>query len=321
MDSKEYWKKREEAQRAKNITAEAEYDAEIQKIYRRMLSSTQKEIDAFYGKYATKEGISMTEAKKRVDKLDIEAYSAKAKKYVANRDLSPQANEEMRLYNLTMKVNRLELLKSNIGMQLVDGFSDLDEKFKKTLTTKTQDELERQAGILGRTVKNPSAMAASIVNASFNNATFSQRIWSHQELLKSELNKQLQSGLISGKNPRDLARSIQSAFGSSTYNAERLMRTELARVQTDAQAQSYDRNGFDEYEFLALGSSACEICRALDGKHFKVKDMLAGENAPPMHPNCRCSTAPYYGDEDELHIFKPDKYEIVEDDKVGKKKK
>lgn len=38
---------------------------------------------------------------------------------------------------------------------------------------------------------------------------------------------------------------------------------------------------------------ACEVCRDLDGKHFKVKDMMPGENAPPMHPNCRCSTAAY----------------------------
>lgn len=74
------------------------------------------------------------------------------------------------------------------------------------------------------------------------------------------------------------------------------MRTELARVQTDAQMKSFERNGYEEYEFLALGSSACDVCRALDGKHFKVKDMLSGENAPPMHPNCRCSTAAYIDD-------------------------
>ena len=30
---------------------------------------------------------------------------------------------------------------------------------------------------------------------------------------------------------------------------------------------------------------------ALKGKHFKVEKMMPGENAPPMHPHCRCSTA------------------------------
>ena len=70
------------------------------------------------------------------------------------------------------------------------------------------------------------------------------------------------------------------------------MRTELARVQTEAQKQSFIRNGFDEYEFI-VNSGCCPICQGLDGKHFKVEKMMPGENAPPMHPHCRCSTAAY----------------------------
>ncbi len=57
--------------------------------------------------------------------------------------------------------------------------------------------------------------------------------------------------------------------------------------------RSFEENGFEWYMFLSLGSRACEVCRALNGKKFKVKDMLISENAPPMHPNCRCSTAAY----------------------------
>ena len=114
-----------------------------------------------------------------------------------------------------------------------------------------------------------------------------------QALLKSELDKQLQQGLIAGKHPQVLARDIRKAFNVSRSDAERLMRTELARVQTDAQMRSFEENGFEWYMFLSLGSRACEVCRALNGKKFKVKDMLISENAPPMHPNCRCSTAAY----------------------------
>ena len=102
----------------------------------------------------------------------------------------------------------------------------------------------------------------------------------------------LQSGLIQGKNPRLLARELTKKFDVSVTNAERLMRTELARVQTEAQRQSFERNGFEEYEFIANGG-CCDICAALNGKHFKVAKMMPGENAPPMHPYCRCSTAAY----------------------------
>ena len=289
----EYWRRREEEQLRRNITEEAEYEKQVRKIYDRMMADIQKEIDAFYGKYAEKEGISMAAAKRRVAQLDIDAYAAKAKKYVAEKNLSKRANEEMRIYNLTMKVNRLEMLKAEIGIHLVDGFTDLDQYVSETLSGRTTDELKRQAGILGKTVSGNDTLVHSIVNASFHNATFSDRIWMHQALLKSELDKQLQQGLIAGKHPQVLARDIRKAFNVSRSDAERLMRTELARVQTDEQMRSFEENGFEWYMFLSLGSRACEVCRALNGKKFKVKDMLISENAPPMHPNCRCSTAGY----------------------------
>ena len=76
------------------------------------------------------------------------------------------------------------------------------------------------------------------------------------------------------------------------------MITELARVQTEAQKQSFARNGFEEYEYVACSKTdVCSICKALDGKHFKVEDMMPGTNAPPMHPRCHCSVAAYMDDE------------------------
>ena len=85
-----------------------------------------------------------------------------------------------------------------------------------------------------------------------------------------------------------LAKLSRERFGVSAYNAQRLMTTELARVQTEAQKQSFIRNGFDEYVYVACtkGDVMSDL-QALDDKHFKDDtDMMPGENAPPMHPNC-----------------------------------
>ena len=250
-----------------------------------MLDAIEKEINGFYARYAKKEGITMAEAKKRVAKLDIEAYERKAAKYVKEKNFSEQANEEMRLYNLTMKVNRLELLKANIGLELVSGFDELQKFFEEKLDERTINEFERQAGILGKSVRSAENKAHSIVNASFHNARYSDRIWMYQDMLKAELDSLLSEGLIQGRNARVLARHLRRRFGVSQYNAERLMITELSRVQTEAQRQSLERNGYDEYTFLAEGT-ACPVCRALNNKVFKVAKMLPGTNAPPMHPLC-----------------------------------
>ena len=294
--SSDYWRKREEENLKVNRKSEAEYEKAINDTYKYMLDQIQKEINGFYAKYARAEGITLSEAKRRVSKLDIEEYGRKAARYVKTKDFSKQANDEMRLYNATMKINRLELLKANIGLELVAGFDELQKYFEEKLTNRTMDEFKRQSGILGRTVQNNEKAAHAVVNASFKNATYSDRIWMYQGMLKAELDSLLKTGLIQGKHPTELARHLQKRFGVSAYNANRLMVTELARVQTEAQKQSFIRNGFAQYTFLAIGT-ACEACRALNEKHFDIDKMMPGENAPPMHPNCRCSVAAYMDDE------------------------
>lgn len=311
MNSETYWRRREEEALKHYIKQEAEYDKQIERIYRDMLDAVQSDIDAFYRRYADKEGITIAEARKRVSRLDIAAYERKAKRYVAEKDFSKRANEEMRLYNATMKINRLEMLKADIGIELIKGHDELEKFIDGILKGRTAEELKRQAGILGKTIRNNSQLAHTIPNASFHHATFSDRVWMYHDLMKADLSKMLQTGLIQGKNPRVLAKDLEKYYmgdrykkngkKGAVYHAEMLMRTELARVQTEAQKQSFERNGFEMYTFHA-NHDCCGKCQDLDGEHFKVKDMRPGLNAAPMHPNCRCS-ASAYEDSDEYEAW------------------
>ena len=287
-----YWDARE--REMKNLLQQEKflkrYDKNVKEIYRRMLYDAQKEIESFYGRYASKEGITINEAKKRVSSMDVEAFSKMAKRMVETKDFSPQANAALRLYNLTIKVNRLELLKARIGLRLADGFDEIDKLTEMLLENAGLDEFKRQAGILGESVINPEQKAEAIANSSFQNANFSDRIWMYQDQLRNEIANDLRSGLIQGKNSQEMARKLRRRFGVSMYNASRLARTEMARVQTEAQMQSFERNGYTHYVFIAR-ESACDHCAPLDGKIFAVKDMRPGVNAPPIHPHCFCSSA------------------------------
>ena len=51
-----------------------------------------------------------------------------------------------------MKVNRLELLKSKIGLYLTDNTNQLQTYFTAMLTEESVAEFVRQAGILGESV-------------------------------------------------------------------------------------------------------------------------------------------------------------------------
>ena len=162
----EYWRQREERQRQKNLEKLGTLNEQISDIYSDMEEAINKEIASFYVKYAAAEGITLASAKERVSKLDIEKYSRMAKKFVEDRDFSNEANEAMRLYNTTMKINRLEMLKSNIGMKMIDGYSDIEKLTDKALTDQAHEEFKRQAGILHTTVNGDiDELAKNIANA------------------------------------------------------------------------------------------------------------------------------------------------------------
>ena len=295
-----YWVEREKAQRELYLKEEAQQQKEIERIYNDMFRWAEDEINRFYGKYADAEGIDITEAMKRVTQADIEEYERLAKQYVQDKDFSDRANAEMRLYNATMRINRLEMLKSRIGLHLVDGINDLDKYYEKCITDRTRAEIERQAGILGETVSVADTVrrANNIVNATFFNATYSERIWSHQDRLRSMISVELQKGLIAGVGSRQMASNIRKEYDVSASDAHRLMVTELRRCQTDVAMDSYKSSGVERYVYLAVNPRACPICLEINGKDFPVADAEPAKNAPPMHPRCHCTTAPYVDEDD-----------------------
>ncbi len=62
--------------------------------------------------------------------------------------------------------------------------------------------------------------------------------------------------------------------------------------------RSYERCGFTDMVYL-VNPSCCPECRKHDGRHFPSRKMEQGVNAPPLHPNCRCFTAPWLKREDD----------------------
>ena len=52
------------------------------------------------------------------------------------------------------------------------------------------------------------------------------------------------------------------------------------------------RNKILEYQVIA-NRDCCSVCNELNEKHFPVKKLVIGVNAPPIHEGCRCSIAAY----------------------------
>ncbi|EPH97862.1 phage protein F-like protein [Enterococcus faecalis 06-MB-DW-09] len=305
-----YWKKREQDWIQQQIESEAAISRQIARRYQQTLDQIEKEIKANWDNFVGKNGITITEAKKAVSEMDVKAYQRKAKRYVREKNFSRTANREMKLHNLTMRVNRLELVKSQIGLELIAMSDDMNRYTADILTKAGLAEARRRAGIMNENVfPGYTKFVRQLAGASFHGATFSQRIWGNMAALKVELDRLLTMSIIQGKYPNALARQLRDLFNAKRYEAERLMRTETARIQLGVQLESYKQSGIEHFIYIAE-PSACSVCAGLADKVFAVADFEIGVNAPPMHPTCRCSTAPY--------VKKAENQQEIEYNKVDK---
>lgn len=301
MNSQQYWIKREKEWQQQQIKDDKKRMAEIKRRMQYAQDAIQKEIDAQWDSFSNGQKITRGEAMKRANEMDVKAFARKAKKYVKEKDFSPAANQELKLYNLTMRVNRLELLKANIGLELISLFDELDKYFSNELTKAGLAELKRQAGILEMTITSNrySKMINEVINSSFlsDGVPFSDRLWMYQSELKSEIDRLLARSVTMGRNPKQLVSELvkyltEEGRENTKFNTQRLMVTETTRVQMGIQEQSYRDAGITKYIYIAE-PTACKLCIPLSNQVFDVADMRPGINAPNMHPFCRCSTAPY----------------------------
>ena len=297
----DYWKKRIEAEQLAKMERGATVSDEMVRLYDYHFKELEKEIRAFEQRYADKNGLPLSEVKARVDEMDVKAFEEKARRYVEEKDFSPKANAELSLYNLKMKMNRLELLQYQLDLEMVALANSEHKLTERFLNEEYTETLKAQSGLLGKSVLSASEIekaAQAVLNTPFKGVKWSDRVWERQDALRGIVARMTEDYLLKGKNPTTMISQIRKEFGVSASEAKRLAVTEGARVATEAERQSYRSNGYKEYEFIAE-PSACDLCKPLDGKIFKVKDMEPGKNASPMHPHCHCSTAAHFREDDE----------------------
>ena len=128
------------------------------------------------------------------------------------------------------------------------------------------------------------------INLEIDGKTFSNRIWDDCTALANRVKQDVQKAMIQGSSTEKLARQIKKDFGSTAYQAKRLINTEVARAVTEAQDEAYKNSGVVGMVMwnATLEANTCEECAGYDGMYFPVGD----HPSLPAHPNCRCTLVP-----------------------------
>lgn len=325
MLTNKYWEDRYRTEEKARELADKRVAYQLHGVYQQHANNIQKEIDSFWQRYADKEGITKLEAKQRADRLDMVNVEFKARQLVerANRlrqrgqkvtskDFTKAENDLMRLYNLKMKTSRFEVLQANIKLHQYDLALSEFEIIDKHLTESIRRENLFSAGVLNMTLGSFEASKVSadtIIYANFYGSNWSTNIWTRQNELRDIVKKGVADTVLRGKGTNVLINNLRKEFDVSYGYARRLAVTESARVYSEAQKANYEANSVEEFEIMTE-LKACQICQPFNGKIFKVSELVPALNAPPFHPNCRCTTVPHFrkkqSNTDEQTIFNID---------------
>lgn len=364
MAKNNYWADRiakEQKWQEQQLKNDAAFNQRLQEYYDQAIVQINKDIDNQIDSLARRDQVSYVEAQKAVSLTDIADYETEAKKVVqeANRlraqrkhvtynDFSDEVNKRMRNYNATMRVNRLEYIKSQIGLSMIEAGMNIDSDMQSKVADDYRGELKRQSGILNHSAENTSLWTsrgvAKQITKQVNGATFSQRVWANQDALKAQLDTVITNGILTGKNPRVVARQLRDkvkvTVKNHSYVTERIARTESARVQHSAQIGLIKKNGYQFVHWIAE-PRACDECRKIATQDNGFGDGIYRINKVPKipddtHPNCRCSISETWVDgqrnialsDDEQaalnNYISSDSYKINDDlrrNKISKNKK
>lgn len=320
-----YWADRE-AQKQKRV--DEVMDPEIKKIEKAIqdtIDSLDEQIKNMYLKYAMDNKMTYADTLKYLTDDERAEFQRDLQYYIDKyHDLDYVAMNMKELQSLSVRarVKRFELFKGHLMMAASDLEHLLNTEARESIEGLYIEGYARQLYELeGRKAGEPSFvtrafnpnLARTIMETPWSGKNYSDKVWDISEDFEKKLQEKLTQGLIQGKHPNVIAREFRTyGFGKTgagglKYRAETLMRTEAAYVIEQSQLNCYKDRDIDKYVFMtAKDRRVCDICEDIDGQTFEVDKAVVGDNYPPLHANCRCTTrAATRYDEDESQFDLP----------------
>ena len=311
MNNAEYWKQRfGQLERSRHISNGNKY-REIERLFSKSQQALEAKINAWYGRFAVNNGVSLEEAHKMLSRSELAELRWDINDYIkAGKENALNDRFHKQLENASAKyhISRLEALKLQSQMECERLYGNLTDAIDEHIKNQYADayyhtafEIERGMGI-GKSLERINAdKIAQIVGKPWavDQKTFVTRFGESKIKLINNVQNSLVRMCLAGGSPDTAIRELAKTMQCDKARAGRIIMTESAYFAQNAQKQCFNALGVQEYEIVAtLDSRTCSgACAGKDGEHYPMKMFQAGVTAPPFHPNCRCCTAPYFDDE------------------------
>lgn len=312
--SSAYWQKRfSTLENAQNQYGQNTFH-QIEPVFDKAERQIQAQIEAWYARYASNNGITLAEARKQLSAAELKELQWDVQEYIKygqENAMNQQWMKELENASARFHISRLEALKLRTQQSLEVAFGNeldsLDGMVKKLYQSgyyHTCFEVQKGFNIGWEIGQIDERKLQKVISKPWaaDGKTFSDRVWQSKTTMVNELHQQMTRTIIQGKAPDEAIKALSKYVSGKTknakYNAGRLVMTEQAFISSAAQKDAFNDLDVEEFEIVAtLDSHTSEICREMDGKHFPMKDFQPGVTAPPFHVWCRSTTVPYFDDE------------------------
>lgn len=312
--SSAYWQKRFSAlENAQNQYGQNTFH-QIEPAFDKAERQIQAQIEAWYARYASNNGITLAEARKQLSAAELKELQWDVQEYIKygqENAMNQQWMKELENASARFHISRLEALKLRTQQSLEVAFGNeldsLDGMVKRLYQSgyyHTCFEVQKGFNIGWEIGQIDERKLQKVISKPWaaDGKTFSDRVWQSKTTMVNELHQQMTRTIIQGKAPDEAIKSmtkyLQNKTKNAKYNAGRLVMTEQAFISSAAQKDAFNDLDVEEFEIVAtLDSHTSDICREMDGKHFPMKDFQPGVTAPPFHVWCRSTTVPYFDDE------------------------
>ena len=310
MNNGEYWQKRFELLVQTALQQGVQCYADIEKQYRQAQKQLEGQIAAWYQRFASNNGVTLAEAKRMLNAKELAELKWDVNQYIQyGQENAINGTWVKQLENASARfhISRLEALKlqtqQSIEVMFGNQLDSIDSTMRNVYKSgyyHTAYEIQKGVGIGWDFSALDDKQISKVINKPWavDGKNFSERIWGNRQKLVNELNNTLTQNIILGKDPQKAIDEIARKMNTSKTNAGRLVMTEEAFFSSAAQKDCFTELDVEQFEIVAtLDSHTSDICRGMDGKHFKMSEWKVGETAPPFHVHCRSTTVPYFDDE------------------------
>lgn len=309
--NREYWRKRTEQLQEALLNKSDTYYADLERQYKLAFNDTQKEISAWYLRFAKNNSITYVDAKKGLNSNELKEFRWTIQEYIkygeenaVNQTWMKELENASAKYHITRLESLMIQLQQKMEIFFGNQLDDVDKLMRNIYTEgyfHTAYELQKGFNV-GFTLQafNENELDKVISKPwTADGTNFSERIWGiYRPELINDIQTQITQTIIRGKSPDTAIKAIAKKFNKTRAQAGNLVMTESAYFSSLSRNDCYKDLGIGEFEIVVtLDMKTSDICRPLDGLHFPLKDYQVNVTAPPFHNFCRTTTCPYFNDE------------------------